>query len=51
MATKTPNYNLAKPDLEDFADIRVLNANMDIIDAELKKLKDQITALQAVGGE
>ena len=32
MATKTPNYNLTKPDLEDFADIRVLNGNLDIID-------------------
>lgn len=32
MATKTPNYNLVKPELNDFADIRVLNGNMDIID-------------------
>ena len=40
MATKTTNYNLTKPDLEDFADIRVLNGNMDIIDDALKKVKD-----------
>lgn len=32
MATNTPNLNLVKPDLTDFADIRVLNGNMDIID-------------------
>lgn len=37
MATNTPNYNLVKPELNDFADIRVLNGNMDIIDAQLKK--------------
>ncbi len=35
MATNTPNYNLVKPELNDFADIRVLNGNMDIIDREL----------------
>ena len=43
MATNTPNYNLTKPDLEDFADIRVLNANMDIIDNNLNKLAHMIT--------
>lgn len=36
MATKTPNYNLIKPDMTDYADIRVINTNMDIIDSELK---------------
>ena len=40
MATNTPNYNLVKPELNDFADIRVLNGNMDIIDAQLKKAID-----------
>lgn len=38
MATKTTNYNLTKPDLEDWADIRVVNANMDIIDSEMKAI-------------
>lgn len=37
MANKTTNYNLTKPLPEDFYDINVHNANMDIIDAELKK--------------
>ena len=37
MANKTTNYNLTKPLPEDFYDIEVHNANMDIIDGELKK--------------
>lgn len=32
MATNTPKLNLVKPELNDFADIRVLNRNMDILD-------------------
>lgn len=40
MATKTTNYNLTKPDLTDWADIRVLNANMDIIDSTMKAISD-----------
>lgn len=46
MATKTANYNLTKPDLTDWADIRVLNANMDIIDNEMKAISDRV----ATGG-
>lgn len=40
MATKTTNYNLTKPDMTDYADIRVLNANMDIIDSTMKTISD-----------
>lgn len=40
MATNTTNYNLVKPELNDFADIRVINGNMDIIDAQLKRVSD-----------
>lgn len=40
MATKTTNYNLTKPDLNDYADIRVLNNNMDIIDSAMKSISD-----------
>lgn len=43
MATKTANYNLTKPDLTDWADIRVLNANFDTIDAEMKALSNRVT--------
>lgn len=35
MATNTPKLNLVKPDMADFADIRVLNGNMDILDREV----------------
>ena len=40
MATKTTNYNLTKPDMTDYADIRVINANMDIIDSAMKTISD-----------
>lgn len=40
MATKTTNYNLTKPDMTDYADIRVLNTNMDIIDSAMKTISD-----------
>lgn len=40
MATKTANYNLTKPDMTDYADIRVINANMDIIDSAMKTISD-----------
>lgn len=44
MATKTTNYNLTKPDLTDWADIRVLNANMDIIDSAMKTISDLVSS-------
>ena len=37
MANKTTNYNLIKPLPEEFYDVGVHNANMDIIDSELSK--------------
>lgn len=37
MATNTPNLNLVKPEMSDYADIRVLNGNMDILDKESEK--------------
>ena len=40
MATKTTNYNLTKPDMTDYADIRIINTNMDIIDSAMKSLSD-----------
>ena len=46
MATNTPNINLVKPAYTDNADIGVLNANSDKIDAAVKALQDLITALQ-----
>lgn len=41
MSNKTTNYNLTKPTADDFYDVDVPNGNMDIIDAELKKLEDK----------
>lgn len=38
MATNTTKLNLVKPDLTDFADIRVINQNMDIIDKTISDL-------------
>lgn len=35
MATNTPKLNLVKPEMSDYADIRVLNGNMDILDKEV----------------
>ncbi|MCX7715051.1 MAG: hypothetical protein N2171_04925 [Clostridia bacterium] len=40
-ATKTTNYSLVKPDYNEFADISVINANMDIVDAQMKLLDDR----------
>lgn len=37
--TETTNYKLKKPGYEDYVDIGALNANADVIDAELHKLK------------
>lgn len=45
MATNTTNYNLIKPDLNEFADIQVINNNMDVIDSELKKKDNKIGIL------
>ncbi len=39
MATSTPNLHLVKPDMSDFADIRVLNSNMDILDKSVGGLE------------
>lgn len=40
MAATTTNYGLTKPLLTDFYDINVQNANMDIIDEQLKAVSD-----------
>lgn len=44
MADKTINYNLTKPSGDDFYDINVHNENMDIVDAELKNLSDEVAS-------
>ena len=42
MSTKTTNYELIKPELNDAADITMLNGNFDTIDNELKLVNDAI---------
>lgn len=42
MATFTPNYNLIKPEYNDWADIEVLNGNTNIIDGVLKELETKL---------
>ncbi|PEB56252.1 hypothetical protein CON65_15965 [Bacillus pseudomycoides] len=42
----TLNYNLKKPDLEDYVNVADLNDNMDIVDGEIKKNTDKIDVLE-----
>ena len=51
MATKTTNYNLTKPDMTDYDDIRVINANMDIIDSAMKTISDLAQSGSGGGGD
>ena len=44
-ATYTTNYNLEKPDVNDYYDIDVFNDNADKIDAALKENADDLAAL------
>lgn len=41
MAQQTTNLHLTKPDLTDFADIRVLNGNFDILDEKVQECLDK----------
>lgn len=41
MSTKTTNYDLTKPAANDYYDIDIHNANMDIIDGQLKAVNDK----------
>lgn len=45
MATTTPNLNLVKPEMSDYADVRVLNRNMDILDEAINEIKTGGTGL------
>ncbi len=56
MSVKTTNYQLTKPEENDYYDVSIPNGNMDVIDAELKKAQNhrentnnphQVTAGQA----
>ena len=45
MPNTTKNYGLNKPMVNENVDINVLNANMDIIDEELKKLHGTVSVV------
>jgi len=57
MPTKTTNYNLIKPEQDEFYDIAVQNTNMDSIDGIIKTLQDAVNAganeqeIEALRGE
>ena len=44
MSTNTPNYNLEKPDANEFYDVNVQNDNLDAIDQALKDNSDAAAA-------
>lgn len=46
MATYTENFDLIKPDDEDYYDVADFNANMDIIDAELSTVAQQANSAE-----
>lgn len=48
MATKTTNYGLNKPDMNDFYDIGVFNDNADIIDAALKDVYEETNKAKGI---
>lgn len=41
MAETTKNYKLNKPLINEKVNISIINQNMDVIDAELKKISDE----------
>ena len=45
MSTLTTNLNLVKPDYTDYADINVINGNMDILDSEFSNLRNRYLPL------
>jgi len=45
MPTKTTNYGLVKPTPEEYYNVEIQNANMDIIDTQIKADADNISAL------
>lgn len=47
MSTFTENYDLIKPDNEDYYDIQDFNENMDAIDAQLAQAEEKVAAIQA----
>lgn len=51
MSTNTTNYNIVKPDLNETADIGVINSNMDIIDSALTPTADPAQVPTGLSGK
>lgn len=51
MANKTTNYGLTKPLQSEFYDVDVQNANMDIIDTQIKSLDNKVKNLSTDAGD
>lgn len=47
MSTATSNYNLIKPDEEEFYNVDIPNDNMDIIDTQIKAISDNFVSHKA----
>jgi hypothetical protein len=45
MAIQTANYGFIKPNITDASDIRTINSNWDTLDAELKKMDDDLNSI------
>lgn len=50
MASKTPNYNLNKPAMNEYASPVPFNDNSDILDRELKSVSDVANAANTLAG-
>ena len=48
MATQTTNYGLTLPNYDEMADIDVINENMDLIDAQMKKNADGVGQAKSI---
>lgn len=49
MSTSTTNYSLVKPDLNETADIGVINSNMDTIDNKMKSIESSTNYVRQPG--
>lgn len=50
MSTRTPNYNLIKPELTDAANITDFNSNWDVLDEKLKEISESsFVSLEDIG--
>lgn len=51
MAAKTQYYDLAKPSLEEIADIEPINTNMDKIDLQMRRNEDGVNFAKSISSD